>query len=323
MVLIALALISSGFAHAEKGFQFNETFIRGLHSTQDMSDKLGVFARVFAELPVKAFVYPTENYYYFAFTANGQVYSGNLRLSPDAKLTHRIHFAYGEVRDSASTQYISLGPEHGVLVEAEGAFRYRVSFAGKRVEFQLNELPQTLPQDFQLLPWEVFLGRSMDESGISFLLMYSLAHDHFFWVLDEQLWSDWSMQRLSPCIQKHPGSGFVFFLDPYLERRVLVGVERSEVLANSYYDGPFDQLPDNYIAQTPFAELAQRAFPSIRGRINRRGEYWQKPARIALLNYRIYSDPDELIIWTNGCLARGGNHAALYDCLTRISASPH
>jgi hypothetical protein len=320
--LVALALISSGFVHAEGRIQFNETFIRGLRSTQDMNDKLGVFAQVFAELPTKVFVYPTENYYYFAFTANGQVYSGNVRLSPDAWMTHRIHFAYGENREAASTQHICLGPEHGVLVEALGAFRYRVSFADKRVEFQLNELPQTLPQGFQQLPWEIFLGRSMDESGIGFLLMYSLAYDHFFWVLDEQLWPDWSTQWLAPSLQKHPGSGFVFFVDLDLERRVLVGVDRSEVLANSYFDGPFDQLPDNFIAPTPFAELAQRAFPSIRGRINRHGEYWHKPARIALLNYRIYSDPGELIGWTNSCLARGGNRAALYDCLTRISASP-
>jgi hypothetical protein len=162
----------------------------------------------------------------------------------------------------------------------------------------------------------------MDESGIGFLLLYNLAHDHFFWILDEENGPEWPMRSIGPDLYQQPESRFVFFHDRDLGRRVLVGVDRSEVLANSYYDGPFDQLPDNFIGQTPFAELVQRAFPSVRGYINRRGEYRDIPARIALLNYRIYSDPRELVGWTGKCRVAARDRPDLYACLARMSPSP-
>jgi hypothetical protein len=322
MIAFALVCTTAWRAEADIDIQLNEDFIRSLHARQEIDDTLGVFARVFAELPPKVFVYPTENYYYFSFVANGRAYSGNLRLSPDAWSTRRIHFAYGEKADAAGTRYLHLGPEHGVLVEPIGHLRYRVSFADKHVELELNGLPESPPQGLRLYPWEVLIGRSMDESGMGFVLMYNLAHDHFFWLLDETVGPTWPMRTLGPHVRQHPDSGFVFFEDAALGRRILIGVDRSEVVSNSYYDGPFDQLPDNVLARTPFAELAQRAFPALRGRINRRGEYHDRPIRIALLNYRIYSDPRETVIWANNCAARTGRRPDLYACLTHLSRSP-
>lgn len=320
----ALALVLAGDYSAAGGIalDLNEDFIRSLHSHDELADAADVFAWVFAALPGRVFVYPTENYYYFSFAANGRAYTGNLRLAPDATATGQIHFAYGEQGDSANTHYLLLGPEQGVRVEPSGHLRYEVTFSGKRVEFELNGLPESPLRDLRLLPWEVLIGRSMDESGMAFVLVYSLAHDHFFWILDEEVGPAWPMRILGPRVWEHPASGFVFFDDAALDRRILIGVDRAEVMRNSYYDGPFDQLPDNVLAATPFAELAQRAFPALRGRINRRGEYHDRPVRIALLNYRIYSDPRELVSWTHHCAAGVGDRADLYACLTRLSKGP-
>lgn len=326
-LLLALAIFMPLCTHARAAdsgleIEFNEDFIRSLHSPFSITDSLSVFARIFAELPEKVFVYPTENYYYFSFVANGHAYSGNIRLAPDAWTTRRIYFAYGDKVDPANTRYITLGPEHGVLVQPVAHLRYWVFFAGKRVEFELNGLPETMPTSYRLLPWEILIGRSMDESGIAFLLMYSLAYGHFFWVLDEEVGPDWPMRALGPNVRQHLSSGFIFFDDVALDRHILIGVDRSEVVRNSYHDGPFDQLPDNVLARTPFAELAQRSFPALRGLINRRGEYHGRPVRIALLNYRIYSHPHELVVWASNCAAQAERRAELYACLTRLSRGP-
>jgi hypothetical protein len=92
-------------------------------------------------------------------------------------------------------------------------------------------------------------------------------------------------------------------------------VRAAEVSANTYFDGPFDQLPDNFIAATPFAELAQRAYPSTRGRIDRHGNFLGREGRLALLNYRIYVDPAALRDWIASCHAATDSRAGFYACL--------
>jgi hypothetical protein len=320
--MLASAAAAGAAGAVGSGLVLNEDYIRNLHQSLDVEDSRAVFARVFHALPERVFVYPTENYYYFRFAANGRVYSGNLRLAPDAGVTRRLHFAYAEEADPANAWYAYLGPEHGVLVEPTAPLRYSVAAGGTRVSFQLNPLPQTLPPGFPKQPWEVFIGRSMDESGLGFLLLFNLHQDHFFWVLDETAQAHWPMRRFGRHLLLQPASGFVFFDDRVLGRRLLVGVERSQVLANTWLDGPFDQLPDNFIAQTAFAELALRAFPALRGRINRRGELSDIPARIALLNYRLYASPAMLIPWTERCIAQARDAVTLTACLTRLSQSP-
>jgi len=324
LILVGQLALSAAGAAGDAGtrLMLNEDYIRNLHSSLDVEDSAAVFARVFQALPARVLVYPTENYYYFRFAANGRVYSGNLRLAPDAAVTRHLHFAYADAADPANAWYAYLGPEDDVWVERSAPLRYTVAHGGTRVTFQLNPLPQTLPPDFRKQPWEAFIGRSMDESGLGFLLMFNLRQNHFFWILDERARADWPMRRLGDHLLLHPASGFVFFDDRVLRRRLLVGVDRAQVLANTWLDGPFDQLPDNFLAQTAFAELAVRAFPALRGRINRRGEYNDMPARIALLNYRIYASAAALLPWAERCLAGARDASTLTACLTRISPSP-
>ncbi|MEA2979582.1 MAG: hypothetical protein QOF09_1405, partial [Alphaproteobacteria bacterium] len=61
-----------------------------------IDDPLAVFATVLKNLPERVQVYPTENYFYFRFTQNGVVYSGNIRLGASDRDHGKVSFAYNE-----------------------------------------------------------------------------------------------------------------------------------------------------------------------------------------------------------------------------------
>jgi hypothetical protein len=81
-------------------------------------------------------------------------------------------------------------------------------------------------------------------------------------------------------------SGFAFWADP-AGRLVLAVVRQLNTRRNDYYDGPFDQLADNYAEEPQILEWMQRAFPSLRGRIDTYGYYTDqdRPLRVALSTY--------------------------------------
>ena len=58
-----------------------------------IDDPLAVFAAVLKNLPERVKVYPTENSFYFRFTQNGAVYSGNIRLGATDRDRGKVSFA--------------------------------------------------------------------------------------------------------------------------------------------------------------------------------------------------------------------------------------
>ena len=46
---------------------------------------------------------------------------------------------------------------------AAGPLAYDVTYDGRTVRFELNDVPQLLPEGLKLLPNERFVGRSFDE----------------------------------------------------------------------------------------------------------------------------------------------------------------
>jgi hypothetical protein len=65
-------------------------------STLEIDDPIKVFAFVFASLPERVKVYPTENYYYFTFVHAGAPYDGNIRLDASNRDDGKVIFAYSE-----------------------------------------------------------------------------------------------------------------------------------------------------------------------------------------------------------------------------------
>src|SRR5262249_44686272 len=99
--LAAAAALALGAAAEEaRGpvLHFNQAYVEeAMHtSTLDVNDPMAVFAYVFAGLPDRVKVYPTENYFYFTFVHNGVPYDGNIRLDASNRDDGKVIFAYSE-----------------------------------------------------------------------------------------------------------------------------------------------------------------------------------------------------------------------------------
>lgn len=291
----------------------HEKWITGLYSQHKIDKPVDVFAKVFNSLADEVTIYPSENYYYFRFATNGSWYWGNFRLSHDVRDKGKIHFAYARHHDYSSLEYLLLGDKHGVTVEQLEAFIYSVKFNNKKVIFHLNNDPQHPPKGLKSFRGEEWIGRSTDESGFRFLLYFNSDMRHFYWVLDPDQAVEWKFTAVGS-IFYHPDSAFAFYQDPIDKRLVLVGVNRWNIEANNYYDGPFDQLPDNILAKTKFSEYVQLAYPETRGYINKYGEF-EDETRVGIIPYLSYDSPEELAEYVDACLIENKRRSQQYYCL--------
>ena len=121
--------------------------------------------------------------------------------------------------------------------------------------------------------------------------MFNTERNYFFWVLDEEVRVPDSWTKLSDEVVVGNRTGFVFWMDPAAEnRKVLATIRKISVLRNDYYDGPFDQLSDNYVEEINIKKWMELAIPGIKGRIDKYGYYTdsERPSRVALSNYGNY-----------------------------------
>jgi len=85
-----------------------------------IDDPLAVFGAVLKNLPERAQVYPTENYFYFRFTHKAAVYAGNIRLAAADRDRGKVNFAYNEQptdwNPNPKYRHAVLGAEQGVIV---------------------------------------------------------------------------------------------------------------------------------------------------------------------------------------------------------------
>ena len=66
-------------------------------------------------------------------------------------------------------------------------------------------------------------------------------------------------------------TGFAYYLDDKLDRKILVGVFEGNARVNNYFDGPFDQLPDNFLEGDTLRQIILEVEPSLAGQIDRFG----------------------------------------------------
>ena len=64
-------------------------------------------------------------------------------------------------------------------------------------------------------------------------------------------------------------TGFAFYRDHQLDRKILIGAFESNSRLNNYFDGPFDQLPENFIEGEALRQAMIEADPSVKGQIDR------------------------------------------------------
>lgn len=304
---------------------FHQYFIEGRYKDPenvvlDTSDPEKVLSYVFSALDNEVTVYPTENYYYFIFKANGKEFWGNLRLAPEERDRGILNFAYWEKRPDRETTeensfYKQYGPADGISIKKISDLRYGVTYKDREVIFNLNKVPQTPPK-FRLAKGEVFLQRTLDESGFGFYLIYNKLDPHFIFVLDEDRKVPDSLAKFNEDILVGEKSKFVFYLDKENGRKLLMGVNLDNIDQNTYYDGPFDQLADNYINGTDFKNYLEATYPSVRGLIDNYGRFKDYAgARVAIMPYYPYTSPE----WVYGIIKECRKSyvgSKFYDCIT-------
>jgi len=102
----------------------------------------------------------------------------------------------------------------------------------------------------------------------------------------------------------------VFLRQDNPKRHVLIAIDAAQVVRNTYFDGPFDQLPDNWLPDTEFQSLAFRMSPALQGRMNERGEFEGGASRIAIAPYHQYVQLSEVWQRVEGCRGQGTEQLA-------------
>jgi hypothetical protein len=304
----------------------NETLIRGLHHASQMDDRLSVFRYVFSSMDDEVTVYPTENYYYFEFALGGVLLKGNIGLlahNRDAGLvsfSYREDYAVTDINHKPLSRELSLTAQDGVYLKKLSDFKYTISFEGKTVIFNLNDIGLAPPRKATLSVDETFVGPSFDESGLQFYLIYNKKCQTLFWILNED--DSVLEQFLSYTSELLIGrrTEFAFYDDKDNNRKILIGVKESNMIRNTWYDGPFDQLPDNYIknGSVELQKYIEASYQDAKGEIDKYGIFLdKKDARIAIIPYVNYSSKDELVKLIDALRASPKSRTDFYCKLTK------
>lgn len=279
-----------------------------------------VFAFVFGSLPERVTVYPTENYYYFSFYHNATRFAGNLLLSEMDRDQGILHFAYfedlTEWNDEADFKHVALDHSHGVTVEKLDRLIYRVSYAGKSVLFALNDLSMVKPTADAIGTDEKYLGPIFDESAIRFFLLYNHKLKIFHYILDETVNVADALYpaAITDRILIGKRTGFAFYRDHRLNRKILIGVFEGNVQVNNYFDGPFDQLPDNFIEGEALREAILAIEPRLAGQIDRLGRFPDGATRYLIGPYLLYRSEKELDVVDRCALRENTAAGQYYNC---------
>lgn len=306
----------------------------------DLGDAMSVFQLVFRQLAPTVRVYPTENYYYFRFDCDSREVWGNIRLDAEERDRGIAQFAYfylfnrpEKMEDlTESGGHRSLGPQEGVRLSRVRSLVYDLTFEGKTVRFLLNDVDQTPPPRSRMLPTERFIERCVDESGFQFALLYDDASKGFRFVLDQEPPLPDQLLPIDTGVVVGRVSGFAFYVDAVRDRHVLIAVDADNMRRNNYYDGPFDQLGDNFLKDDRRQRAMEEAYPYVRGRIDRRGVFKNRQGdatgeRLALTPFYTYANLDDL----RAFLARARRGATddtsllaalTYDYKKAVPASP-
>ncbi len=328
-VLAAVILGSAGAlaqtakpGEAGYGVRFNQHDLEALRHAPafDIDDITEVFRHVFAALPEQATIYPTENYYYFTFLHDGMEYAGNLRLDVTDRDDGVLHFAYYPQHtpwgENGEATYRPLSRADGVRVSRVADLTYDVAFEGRSVRFSLNDLSNVTPDRQAIRDDERYIGPVFDESGLGFYLLFDEARQEFLFVLNEELASSEQFTRVHP---DHPAlllgrrTGFAIYEDRHAPRRILVGVYLENVRLNNVFDGPFDQLPDNFIDDASLQRAIVAKHPELDGEVDRFGGFRAQEGRYLVTPYTHYSSRTELETLLR-CADPALDETQFYDC---------
>ena len=281
-----------------------------------------VLAFVLSALPSEVKVLPTENYYYFWFYHQGIKYAGNLRFDIADRDKGIVHFAYFKALTpwnmKSKSNYYRLGAKDGVQLKKTGRLEYTLSFDGKTVVFALNDLAGVKPPASVLQADEDYIGPIFDESGLSFFLIFNRVQKVFHYVLNETgpAPEQWMASNVAKEIVVGQRTGFAFYTDKYAPRKILIGVYQGNSDLNNYLDGPFDQLPDNFIKGDVLRQAILAVSPDLKGKIDRLGNFDDNETRFLIAPYITYEKFDDLQLFVDCAGDSQTTRGQFYRCLS-------
>jgi hypothetical protein len=306
----------------------NEQYIEDVLSPAvlPLDNPRAMFAAIFATLRERVKVFPTENYYYFSFFWNGVRYAGNIRLAANDRDAGKLHFVYfedyAEWRSEPRVTHVVFDKSDGVTVERAARLMYRVSFQDKTVIFELNDLSNVTPATGSIAQDEKYIGPIFDESAIRFFLVFNTNLKLFHYILDETVKpaDELIAAKKTDRILVGKRTGFAYYRDHLLERKILIGVFDANVRINNYLDGPFDQLPDNFIEGDTLRQSIVEADPGVAGKIDRFGWFADGMTRYLISPYLDYQQESELLKIHN-CATRNHAKRNYYRCFNTRDAA--
>jgi hypothetical protein len=312
IAMVLALLCCAGTAHAEDrsraALHTNEADIGVLRPGGALAtaDIVAVFSYVLNALPERVNVLPTENYYYVRFVHDGVRYVGNIRLAAADRDRGKVNFSYSEEptdwNNEPEERHEAFGPDKDVSVEKLAPLQYRVSLAGKSVTFALNDLSKVKPPAGLLTADEKFLGPVFDESGIRFFLVFNTRLKIFHFLLDETepVADAFFPSKATTQIEIGKRTGFAFYVSG--NRKIMIGASERQSRLNTYLDGPFDQLPENFIAGDELRDAEIAAESGVKGHIDRLGNFSDGSGRFLIHPYMLYREVGDLAVFQR-CVA--------------------
>jgi hypothetical protein len=221
-----------------------------------------------------------------------------------------------EWKDESPVTHIVLDMSQGVAVEKLDRLLYRISYRDKTVVFALNDLSRVVPPVGTVGPDEEYLGPIFDDSAIRFFLIYNTKLKIFHYILDEsiEVADQFFPTRATDRILIGKRTGFAFYRDHRLDRKILIGVFEGNARVNNYLDGPFDQLPDNFIEGDKLRDIILDVDPSLAGKIDRLGGSPDGADRFLISPYMHYREEDDLLVFDRCATSRKIDASLYYAC---------
>lgn len=334
IIIISSTLILRSYLHGSDqsgdlhnaGVFTNDSYISGLYTNTNLKDPVDVFRYVFSKIDEDVTVYPSEGYFYVKFGLRGKLLNCAIMLFPPERDSGIINFGYiVRVEDKLRQKWVpeygggkSLTDSDGVHIEKLNDFLYSITFEGKTVRFTLYNDGVQPPKKARLQKDEVFVGPSFDESGLRFFLIFNSTIKDLYWVLNEDGFVPEDFSSFSSDVVIGDRTGFAFYLDSANTRKILVAVDGFNMLQNNWYDGPFDQLPDNHVHAgqieiKKYLDTAYRLGPEV---LDKYGRFKHTTgSRIPVAPYRSYFDRNELR-FVDTCRTLASSSSEFYAMIT-------
>lgn len=274
----------------ERAPRLSVSTVTGNATPYDSDDPRAILKRVLAEAPDPAVVYPTEQYYYFGVAIGARLLSGNIRLvdAPSGQISLGCFDAFSE--SDQIVKHFRSG-EDGVSVRYdEAAHTVEVAIDGVRRTFILDQSAFAAEEHPLLLEGERLISGIHDESGYYFHLLYYEPARAFYYILNTSrpMPETWTRGK-SDTVETWFGarSRFCFIRHAQTGRYILVGVHARNVRQNTWFDGPFDQVPP----RLPIRPFLERAYPyvTLAGGLDAHGNFLMMLGqRVAISPYQQY-----------------------------------